>query len=154
MRKALAPKVSSLRVRSVRVPMQPPHRTASGVVSESPLVLTDAMIDDGTVGHSVVFTYTPAALKPTADLIRNFEALVKDDLVELLVQVAKQKPLKAARDKAILLLGFAGAFRRSELVALRMDDITPHAHGIELLIRRPARITCGWYPSCSAFVVR
>lgn len=63
-------------------------------------------------------------------------ALVKDDLVELLVSVAKQKPLKAARDKAVLLLGFAGAFRRSELVALRLEDITPHAHGIELLIRR------------------
>lgn len=63
-------------------------------------------------------------------------ALVKDDLVELLVLVAQQKPLKAARDKALLLIGFAGAFRRSELVALRMEDITPHAHGIELLIRR------------------
>lgn len=63
-------------------------------------------------------------------------ALVKDDLLELLVLVAKQKPLKAARDKAVLLLGFAGAFRRSELVALRVEDITPHAHGIELLIRR------------------
>jgi len=33
-------KVRSLRVRAVRVPMQPPHRTASGVVAESPLVLT------------------------------------------------------------------------------------------------------------------
>jgi len=67
---------------------------------------------------------------------RRVRALVKDDLLELLVMVNKQKPLKAARDKAILLLGFAGAFRRSELVALRMEDITPHAHGIELLIRR------------------
>jgi integrase len=63
-------------------------------------------------------------------------ALVKDDLVELLVQVAKQKPLKAARDKALLLIGFAGAFRRSELVALRIEDITPHAHGLELKIVR------------------
>jgi integrase len=67
---------------------------------------------------------------------RRVRALVKDDLLELLVMVAKQKPLKAARDKAILLLGFAGAFRRSELVALNVEDITPHAHGIELLIRR------------------
>lgn len=63
-------------------------------------------------------------------------ALVKDDLLELLVTVGQQKPLKAARDKALLLLGFAGAFRRSELVALLMEDITPHAHGIELLIRK------------------
>ena len=47
---------------------------------------------------------------------RRDRALVKDDLLELLVMVNKQKPLKAARDKSILLLGFAGAFRRSELV--------------------------------------
>jgi len=67
---------------------------------------------------------------------RRVRALVKDDLLELLVMVNKQKPLKAARDKAVLLIGFAGAFRRSELVALTMADITPHAHGIELLIRR------------------
>lgn len=63
-------------------------------------------------------------------------ALVKDDLLEVLVLVAKQKPLKAARDRAVILLGFASAARRSELVALRLEDITPHAHGIELLIRR------------------
>lgn len=73
------PRLQALRVRTVRVPMQHPHQTASGAVFESPLVLTDAVFDDGTVGHSVVFTYTPAALKPTADLIRNFEALVKGD---------------------------------------------------------------------------
>jgi integrase len=63
-------------------------------------------------------------------------ALVKDDLLEILVAVAKQKPLKAARDKALLLIGFAGAFRRSELVALRIEDIMPHAHGLELNIVR------------------
>jgi integrase len=67
---------------------------------------------------------------------RRVRALVKDDLLELMVMVNKQKPLKAARDKAILLIGFAGAFRRSELVALAVADITPHAHGIDLLIRR------------------
>lgn len=67
---------------------------------------------------------------------RRVQALVKDDLLELLVMVNMQKPLKAARDKAILLMGFAGAFRRSELVALTTADITPHAHGLELLIRR------------------
>lgn len=67
---------------------------------------------------------------------RRVQALVKDDLLELLVLVAKQKPLKAARDKAILLVGFARAFRRSELVALTTEDITSHAHGIELHIVR------------------
>ena len=74
-----AAKLAQLRVRAVRVPMHEPHQTASGAVAESPLVLTDALFDDGVVGHSVVFTYTPAALKPVADLVRNFEALVKGE---------------------------------------------------------------------------
>ncbi|WP_223301303.1 site-specific integrase [Variovorax boronicumulans] len=67
---------------------------------------------------------------------RQVDALVMDDIVELLVTISKQKPLKAARDKAILLLGFASACRRSELVAFRVEDITPHSHGLELMIRR------------------
>ena len=73
------PNIQSMKVRAVRVPMNPPHRTASGVVSESPLVLTDVFSDDGVVGHSLVFTYTTAALKPTADLIRNLEDLIRGE---------------------------------------------------------------------------
>lgn len=38
-------------------------------------------------------------------------------------RVNKQMPLKATRDKAILLIGFAGTFRRSELVALNTAAI-------------------------------
>jgi mandelate racemase len=72
-------RIRALTVRAVRVPMEHPHQTASGTVSESPLVLTDVTTEDGTVGHSVVFTYTAAALKPTADLIRNLEPLIKGD---------------------------------------------------------------------------
>ena len=66
-------------MRAVRVPMREPHQTASGAVAESPLVLTDAQFDDGTVGHSVVFTYTPLALQPVAELVRNFAALVQGE---------------------------------------------------------------------------
>ena len=61
--------------------MQEPHRTASGTVTESPLVLTDVITDEGLAGHSIVFTYTAAALQPTADLIRNFESLLKGEPV-------------------------------------------------------------------------
>jgi mandelate racemase len=70
-------RIRALTVRAVRVPMEHPHQTAGGTVSESPLVLTDVTTEDGTVGHSVVFTYTAAALRPTADLIRNLEPLIK-----------------------------------------------------------------------------
>lgn len=34
-------KITKLSVRTVCVPMQHPHKTASGIVSESPLVLVD-----------------------------------------------------------------------------------------------------------------
>src|SRR5579862_9849769 len=70
-------RIDKLRVRAVRVPMQEPHRTASGMITESPLVLTDLYTDEGAEGHSITFTFTAAALGPTADLIRNLEPLVK-----------------------------------------------------------------------------
>ena len=44
--------------------------------------------------------------------------------------------MKAARDVALILVGFAGAFRRSELVSIRKEDITAFEHGIEIHIRR------------------
>ncbi len=70
------PVIRALRARAVRVPMKEPHRTASGVITESPLVLVDAFADDGLVGHGILFTYTTAALKPVADLVVNLEPLV------------------------------------------------------------------------------
>ncbi|GAB7541406.1 site-specific integrase [Cupriavidus sp. 8B] len=67
---------------------------------------------------------------------RQAKALVKDDLLEMLVMVDQRKPMQAARDRALLLVGFAGAFRRSELVAIRCEDISDHTNGLEILIRR------------------
>ena len=46
------------------------------MITESPLVLTDLVTDQGVVGSSITFTDTPAALKPTAELISNIESLV------------------------------------------------------------------------------
>ena len=70
------PKIERLRVRALLVPMTEPHKTASGVITESPLVLTDITTDAGVTGHSMVFTYTPMALEPSAQLVRNFEPLL------------------------------------------------------------------------------
>lgn len=56
--------------------MPEPHRTASGVVAESPLVLIDAITGSGITGHAIVFTYTVAALRPVADLVASLEPLL------------------------------------------------------------------------------
>jgi site-specific recombinase XerD len=44
--------------------------------------------------------------------------------------------LKGLRDRAILLLGFAGAFRRSELVALNVEDLEFCDGGLRVSIRK------------------
>jgi integrase len=44
--------------------------------------------------------------------------------------------LRAARARAVLAVGMAGAFRRSELVALRFEDVRRDAEGIRIGVRR------------------
>src|SRR5947199_1152340 len=68
--------VRGLRVRAVKVPMVEPHRTASGTITESPLVLTDVLTEEGVVGHSYVFCYAALALKPVALLVKGLEPLI------------------------------------------------------------------------------
>jgi mandelate racemase len=59
--------------------MRHPHRTSGGIITGSPLVLTDVLTDAGVVGHSLIFTYTTAALEPTAQLIENLEAWIQGE---------------------------------------------------------------------------
>ncbi|MHB9027104.1 MAG: tyrosine-type recombinase/integrase, partial [Armatimonadota bacterium] len=44
--------------------------------------------------------------------------------------------LRGTRDRALLLVGFAGAFRRSELVGLDLDDVTFCPEGMVVTLRR------------------
>jgi site-specific recombinase XerD len=44
--------------------------------------------------------------------------------------------MKGLRDRAVLLMGFAGAFRRSELVALNVEDLEESELGFKVVIRR------------------
>ena len=55
---------------------------------------------------------------------------------DILLMVAGLNGTKGIRDKALLLIGFSGAFRRSELVSLTVDDIEQAQQGILIRIRR------------------
>ena len=59
----------------------------------------------------------------TADLIGQMLALCPDSMI-------------GKRDRALLAFGSAGAFRRSELCALQVDDLVEVADGLRVLIRR------------------
>lgn len=65
---------------------------------------------------------------------RQAKALVKEDLVRALEATGQR--LKDVRDRALLLVGFAGGFRRSELVSLTYGDIEIVRQGIIINLRR------------------
>lgn len=65
---------------------------------------------------------------------RKVRALTPPLLLELLQHVPDT--LAGSRDRALLLVGFAGAFRRSELVALTVEDIAFHEAGATAIVRR------------------
>lgn len=65
---------------------------------------------------------------------RQARPLLKDDLFATLDAMGDR--VKDKRDRALLLVGFAGAFRRSELVALDVADIEHVREGIVITIRR------------------
>jgi integrase len=61
-------------------------------------------------------------------------ALLRDDLILMLSCVPDT--VKGKRDRALLLLGFCGALRRSELAAVRVEDLEFTAQGIILTLPR------------------
>jgi site-specific recombinase XerD len=62
-------------------------------------------------------------------------ALLRDPLLDLIdrIDIATTAGL---RDRALLLVGFAVGLRRSELVALRIEDVSPSPDGIRIRIAR------------------
>ncbi len=133
-----SPTIQELRVRAVRVPMTEPHQTASGTITESPLVLTDVITDAGVAGHGMVFTYTTAALKPTAEMIRNLEFLVKG---RPLAPAAIEQEL-ARRFRLLGSQGLVGIAMAA--IDMALWDALARLHGISLVrllggVERPVR---------------
>lgn len=62
--------------------------------------------------------------------------LLPEHLITIAEFLATQSNLAACRDNALLQIGFLGAFRRSELVMVRVEDINWQFAGIEILIPR------------------
>jgi integrase len=60
--------------------------------------------------------------------------LLKEDLFAILDVMGDS--VKDARDRALLLVGFAGAFRRSELVGLDVSDVERVRQGVILHLRK------------------
>jgi integrase len=65
---------------------------------------------------------------------REAKPVLREDLFQMLERIDGTP--KGRRDKALLLLGFAGAFRRSELVGVDVADIEHVRQGVVVTLRR------------------
>jgi integrase len=63
------------------------------------------------------------------------QALLTEDLRRIVRKLRVERP-GGCRDRAVLLVGFGAALRRSELIALDLDDITITQAGLTILVRR------------------
>lgn len=67
---------------------------------------------------------------------RNRKAPIATGELRRLVATCPAETLAGRRDRALLLIGDLGAFRRSELVALDADDVIETDAGLRILVRR------------------
>ncbi len=72
-------KLRRIQARAVVAPLDPPVRTASGHVTQAPLVLIDLATDDGVVGRAYLFAYQAFALTPLRDLVQRLGAMIEGD---------------------------------------------------------------------------
>lgn len=97
--------------------------------------------------HSVKGHPNPCAVEVVKATMRGIEAtlgtrasgkapVTHETLAKMIDGFGTRRDLDTLRAKAILLVGFAGAFRRSELVALRMEDLSWSPEGVVILVRK------------------
>lgn len=58
------------------------------------------------------------------------------DVIHALMARIDSETLQGKRDRALLLIGFAGAFRRSELVSVTVEDLTFSYNGVDVFLPR------------------
>jgi mandelate racemase len=63
--------IDSMAARAVLVPMSRPLRTAAGDVPAAPLVLVDVQTNEGIVGRSYAFAYTPLLLRTLVQFLHD-----------------------------------------------------------------------------------
>jgi integrase len=83
----------------------------------------------------------PGVKETLAGIVRTIGAAPRKKAaltVDMLAKAARRIPgdLHGLRDRALILLGFAAALRRSELVGLDVEDIQRHPKGLVVTIRR------------------
>jgi len=85
-------------------------------------------------GHVVVRTVMAGIRRAKGTAQAGKRPILTEDLRALIAQVPDTAT--GQRDRALLLLGFAGGFRRSELVGLNLTDLNFTRDGLVVMLRR------------------
>jgi len=89
---------------------------------------------DSPTGHGIVRATLAGICRERGIAPRPKAALLVDELRSALHACGERRI--DVRDRALLLIGFAGALRRSELVGLDVDDVRFEGEGVVLRLRR------------------
>ncbi len=85
--------------------------------------------------HSMIVRAVMAGIRRNKGTSQQGKIPVLTSDIRVMVEVLPDN-LLGIRDRALLLLGFAGAYRRSELVSLNVEDITFARDGLRVLLRK------------------
>ncbi len=69
--------IKNVETRAVDAPLARPITTAVGTIPSAPLVLIDVVTEQGVVGRSYIFGYTPVTLRPLVELISNLTEMLR-----------------------------------------------------------------------------
>jgi len=86
--------------------------------------------------QSPIVRTTMAGIRRTLGMAPAQKAAVVTAELRTLLAVTPADTLAGLRDRALLLVGFAGGFRRGELVALDVEDVEETEEGLRLRIHR------------------
>lgn len=96
--------------------------------------LAGAYID---LKHPIINENLNSIKKQLGTFQKSKKPIMLNDLKSIVVEIEKEKELKIKlRNKALILIGFSGAFRRSELVSVELEDIDFVKEGVKIFIKR------------------
>ena len=88
--------------------------------------------------HPIIVENLMGIKRTKGSIQKGKKPILINHLREIINAINEQKynEIKKARDKSIVLIGFGGGFRRSELISLDYEDIEFVPEGLKIMIRR------------------
>ena len=87
--------------------------------------------------HPIINENLNSIKKQLGTFQKSKKPIMLNDLKSIVVEIEKEKELKIKlRNKALILIGFSGAFRRSELVSVELEDIDFVKEGVKIFIKK------------------